>query len=451
MVEVPVKIFVQGLLKEAKSSSRPMSCLSGKLKAEVLAGMAQVVHSKIDTILEGNERDLEAIDKGLNQQAYHEAVERVRITADTVSQMADRLQMLADWPDPIGEASHAWMTPDGMQVQQVRSPLGVLAVISDMGPSVTVESVGMCLKTGNVCIFRGGSEWLHTNRILVELLKNVAVSAGVPVGGITFLDRNTPEAALELVKYPQYVNAVIPRGKAALRKAIQEQAKMPVIGYDGGLCHVYVDQDVDQPLAQTIVVNGKVQKPSASNALDTLLVHQGVARHFLPGLIRRLLQEYRVTLKGCPVTVSMLGIQAMTGHLGIQPVTEEDFTMKYQSLTLNIKVVKNFQDALDHIAKFAPGHTDAIVTRDYQVAMQFIREVDSSGVLVNASPRLHEGEPFGLGPELGSNCTHTHHRGPLSLRDLTLEKYVVLGTGQLRQPHPVPQAYQDAMMLSAKF
>lgn len=451
MVEVPVKIFVQGLLREAKNSARAMGCLAGRIKAEALTQMAEILRTRVDHILKANEQDLGSIDKDLDQQAYREVVEKVRVTEDTVLQMAEGLDRLAGMRDPIGEASRVWMTPDGMQVQKVRSPLGVLAIISDMGPLVTVESIGMCIKTGNVCVFRGGPEWVQTNTVLVELLRTSVNALEIPAGAVTFLDRNTPEAAIELVKHPQWVDAVIPRGRSVLRKGIMDQAKIPVIGYDGGLCHVYVDGDVDLPLAQTVVVNAKVQKPTASNALDTLLVHQGAARHLLPGLIRRLLQEYRVALKGCPITVSMLGIQAMTGHLGIQPLTDQDLAMKYQSLTLNIKIVKNSQEAIDHIAKYAPGHTDAIVTRDYDLAMRFIREVDSGGVFVNASPRLHEAEVFGLGPELGSNNTHTFHRGPLSLADLTLEKNVVLGGGQLRQPHPVPQAYQDAMMLSAKF
>lgn len=451
MVEIPVKMFVQGLLKEAKESVRAMSCLSSATKRHALEGMARTLLTHKSEILEGNERDLEHISRDLDQQAQHEMVKRIRISEETVEQMAEGLLKLAGLPDPIGEASQAWMTADGMQVQRVRSPLGVLVVISEMGPFVTVNSFGMCIKTSNVCVYRGGQEWLATNQVLVGCLKKEAEAHGLPLNGLVFLDRSSPEAALELVKHPQWVNAVIPRGKSGLRKGIVDHAKVPVIGNDSGLCHTYVDQDVDLPLAQTIVVNGKVQQPLAGNALDTLLVHQAASRHLLPGLIRRLLQEYRVILKGCPITVSMLGMQEMTGHLGIQTATEADFGTKHQSLTLNIKVVKDAQEALDHIAKYAPGHTDTIVTRDYALAMRFVREVDSSGVMVNASTRLHECEAFGLGPEMGSNSHHVHHRGPLSLVDLTLEKFVVLGSGQLKHPHPVPQAYQDAMMLSSKF
>lgn len=451
MVEVPLKLYVQALLKRAKDAARVMACLSPQSKGLALQAMVDSLTEHTQKILEANEKDLAGISKEIGQQAHREATERIRISEETINLMKQRLQDLLNLPDPIGEVSRAWMTSDGMQVHTVRSPLGVVAVVSDMGPLVTAESFGMCLKTGNVCVFRGGTEWLNTNVALVQCLQQSAVANGMPEGGLTFLDRSSPEAALEMVRYPQYVQAVITRGRAGLRKGILDQARVPVIGYDGGLCHVYVDQDVDIPLAQTIAVNAKVQSPTEPNAMDTLLVHQGVSRHLLPGLTRRLLQEYRVTLNGCPKTVSMLGVLEMTGHLGIKEAMETDWEKKYQSLTMNIKVVKDSQEAIDHIAKFAPGHTDTIVTRDYQLAMRFVREVDSSAVMINASTRLHGGEQFGLGPEIGSNSTHVHGRGPLILSRLTIEKYVVFGSGQLQQPHPVPQTYQDAMMLSAKF
>jgi len=451
MVEVPLKLYVQALLKRAKDAARPMACLSPQAKILALQAMADRLEEHTQEILEANEKDLDAISKEIGQQAHREAAERIRISEETLRIMTQRLCDLLTLPDPIGEVSRAWMTPDGLQVHTVRAPLGIVAVVSDMGPLVTAESFGMCLKTNNVCVFRGGTEWLHTNEALVRCLQEAAAANGVPEGGLTFLGRSAPEAAFEMVRYPQYVQAVITRGRAGLRKGILEQARVPVIGFDGGLCHVYVDKDVDIPLAQTITVNAKVQSPTAANALDTLLVHQGVSRHLLPGLTRRLLQEYRVTLNGCPKTVSMLGVLEMTGHLGIKEAVEADWEKKYQSLTMNIKVVKDSEEALDHIAKFAPGHTDTIVTRDYELAMRFVREVDSSAVMINASTRLHGGEPFGLGPDIGSNSTHVHGRGPLILSKLTIEKYMVFGNGQLQQPHPVPQTYQDAMMLSAKF
>ncbi len=451
MVEIPVKLYVQGLLKQAKVVARPMACLSSEKKNHALQAMADALEAQTSDILEANERDLDNIPRDEGQQAHRLAAERIRITEDDVQHMVETLLDFLVYPDPIGEMSQAWMTPDGMHVHTVRAPIGVLGVISDMGPLMMVESLGMCVKTNNVCIYRGGPEWLQTNGTLFRCLKDVAVEQGVPEDALVFIDRAAPEAALELARQPQYVQAVIPRGRASLRNGIVEHSRVPVIGFDGGLCHVYVDQRADIPLAQTIVVNAKVQSPTAANAMDTVLVHRDVSRHILPGLTRRLLQEYRVVLNGCPKTVSMLGVLEMTGHLGIKDAEEADWDKKFQSLAMNIKVVNDRQEALDHIAKYSPGHTDTIVTRDYDFAMQFAREVDSSAVLINASTRLHGGEQFGLGPELGTNSRRLHARGPLTLAKLTMEKYMVLGTGQLQQPHPVPQAYEDAMMLSSKF
>ena len=451
MVEVPVKLYVQGLLKQAKAVARPMACLSSQQKNQALQAMADALVAQTSDILEANERDLQLIPKDEGQQAHRQAVEQIRINEDDVQHMVEALLDFLVYPDPVGEISQAWMTQDGLHVHTVGAPIGVLGVISDMGPFMTVQSLGMCLKTNNVCIYRGGAEWLQTNETLFRCLKEAAVAEGVPEGAMIFIDRVAPEAALEVARQPQYVQAVIPRGRASLRNGIVEHARVPVIGFDGGLCHVYVDQDADIPLAQTIVVNAKVQSPTAANAMDTVLVHRDVSRHILPGLTRRLLQEYRVVLNGCPKTVSMLGVLEMTGHLGIKDAEETDWDKKFQSLAMNIKVVKDRQEALDHIAKYSPGHTDTIVTRDYAFAMQFAREVDSSAVLINASTRLHGGEELGLGPELGSNSRRLHARGPLTLSKLTTEKYMILGTGQLKQPHPVPTAYEDAMMLSSKF
>ena len=451
MVEVPLKLYVQGLLKQAKAQARSMAGLSSSQKNQALQSMADALVAQSSDILAANEQDLQLIPNDEGQQAHRQAVERIRVNKDDIQQMADTLLDFLAYPDPIGEMSQAWMTQDGMHVHTVRAPIGVLGVISDMGPLMTIESFGMCVKTNNVCIYRGGSEWLNTNAALFRCLKEAAGKEGVPDGALVFIDRGAPEAALEMARQPQYVQAVIPRGRAGLRNGIVEHARVPVIGFDGGLCHVYVDQDADIPLAQTIVVNAKVQSPTAANAMDTVLVHRNVSRHILPGLTRRLLQEYRVVLNGCPKTVSMLGVLEMTGHLGIKDAEETDWDKKFQSLAMNIKVVQDRQEALDHIAKYAPGHTDTIVTRDYDFAMKFAREVDSSAVLINASTRLHGGEQFGLGPELGTNSRRLHSRGPLTLAKLTIEKYLVLGTGQLQQPHPVPTAYEDAMMLSSKF
>ena len=451
MVEVPLKLYVRGLLKEAKAVARSMAGLSSQQKNQALQAMADALVEHKTRILEANQRDIDAIPKDGDKQVYRQSLERIRLDEEGIQQMVERLLDFLAYPDPVGEVSQAWMTPDGLHVHMVRAPLGVLGIISDMGPFMTVDSFGMCVKTNNVCVYRGGAEWLHTYEVVYRCLQEAAVKEGVPENGLIFLDRAAPEAALEVAKQPQYIQAVIPRGRASLRNGLLEHARVPIIGFDGGLCHVYIDQRADIPLAQTIAVNSKVQSPTAANAMDTLLVHKDVYRYVLPGLTRRLLQEYKVVLNGCPKTVAMLGFMEMTGYLGIKNAENVDWDKKFQSLAMNIKVVKDRQEALDHIAHYSPGHTDTIVTRDYDFAMQFTREVDSSAVLVNASTRLHGGEQFGLGPELGSNSRRLQDRGPLTLSKLTIEKYMVLGSGQLQLPHPLPTAYEDAMMLSSKF
>ena len=451
MVEVPLKMYVQSLAKTAKKAAGPFSRLPNKVRNEALLAIIDKLRDGAQSIIEANRQDLDAISKELDPGAYRDALDRVRVTEESIETMIQDLQQLQAQPDPVGEVTRLWATSEGMQVSRVRVPLGVLAVISDMGPNITSQSFAICLKTGNVCIFRGGAEWFHTNVSLSQIFREAAEEAGVPGDALIFLDRSEPEAALELVRLTKWVDAVIPRGKGGLRKGVMEQARAPVIGYDGGVSHLYVDGDVEIPLAQTLVVNGKIQDPDASNSLDTLLVHQSVARHLLPGLIRRCLEEFKYELRGCPKTVSMMGMMAMTGHLGIQEATEKDWGQKFQSKVLAIKVVKDLDDALEHIAQAGPGHTATIVTKDYNAAMRFTREVEASAVLVNASTRINSGEQFELGAEIGSNVTPFHARGPLTLNTLTSEKYVVFGSGQLQQPHPVPQAYEDAMMMSPRF
>ncbi len=451
MVEVPLKLYVQDLLKHAQEAVRPMINLPPDRKSVAFECMLEAIDHHKDEVFQANEKDLGKVSKDLGQQAYREAMDRIKLTEDHLKSMEEFIHLVSAYPDPIGEVSKSWMTPDGMQVFTVRSPLGVLAVITDMAPLSLVEAFCMCLKTNNVCVYRGGPEWFETQKALAGFLQGAVQKAGVPGGSLIFLEKESPEAAREVIKCPQFVQGVIARGRSGLRKGIQEQARMPVIGYDGGLCHMYIDKNVDIPLAQTLAVNAKVQSPKAATSLDTLLVHQDACRQLLPGLTRRLLQEYRVKINGCPKTIPMLGVMEMTGHLGITPAQATDWDKKFQGMTMNLKIVKNYQEAMDHIANYAPGHTDTIVTRDYALAMRFVREVDSSAVLVNASNRLHGGDSFGLGPEFGSNSNRLHGRGAITLSHLTTEKYMVLGAGQLKHPHPIPLPYEDAMMMSSTF
>ncbi len=451
MVEVPIKLYIQGLAKQAHAATRPLSLTTGHDRTVAIKAMAERLEASIEDVLTANQRDLDAVPKEGATDEYRKAREHVSVTEQNILDSVALIRGIAEAPDPTGEVSQGWLTREGLHVHRVRVPIGVIAVISDYGPSVVAESMAMCLRSGNVCVIRGGREWFLTNSAVAKVLRDAAEQHGVPQGALTFVDRPDREGVLELTRLRNLVHGVVPRGKASLRKAVLEHSRVPVLGYDGGVCHVYVDKEADVPLAQGVVVNSKVQDPLATNAADTILVHQAIARQLLPGLLRRLLSEFTVDLIGCPKTVSMMGMMAMTGHKGIRAATDEDWEQKRQSMTLGIKIVKDLDEGLAHIAALGPGHTDAIVTRHYETAMRFVREVDSSAVLVNASTRLHSGPQMDLGEELGVNTSHFHVRGPLTLQSLTTEKYVGLGAGQLRQPHPVPQAYQDAMMLSATF
>ena len=451
MVELPIKMYIQNLAKSAYQAARPLALVSSHTRTLVLEDVANRLEAHLKDIVEANDEDLQAISKELSTDAYRQARDRIRFRDEDVTRLVQQVRAIAGEPDPTGEVAQGWTTVDGLQMSRIRVPLGVLAVISDLGPHIIAESMAMCFRSGNVCVARGGKEWFLTNSSIAKIFQSGVQAAGIPPAAVSFIDRPDREGILELTKWPRLINGVIPRGGPGLRKAVMEHSRVPVLGYDGGPCHVYIDGDADLPLSQGVVVNSKIQDPYASNAADTVLVHQAMGRQLLPGLMRRLLEEFQVDLIGCPKTVALMGMMEMTGHKGITPAKEEDWGYKFERLTLAIKIVKDFEEALSHIAQYGPGHTDTIVTRDYATAMRFVREVDSSAVLVNASTRLNSGDQMGLGPEIGLNTSHFHLRGPLTLKSLTTEKYVGLGTGQLRQPHPVPIAYQDAMMLSAKF
>ena len=451
MVQVPVKLYIDKLLKNIRSAVRPLSSLDGQIKAEALLVMADRLQAREQEILEANRQDVEQVGKSseaeANRDRLREAVERVTLTAEDLEAIADGLRLVASLPDPVGEVTHMWTRPNGMQVSRVRVPIGVIAVISDFGPKVAVEAMALCLKTGNVCILRVNPEWKRANEVIFSTLCKAAEESGFPAGAITFIERTEREAALELLRQPKVIDAIIPQGSTGLRKLVAEQARMPVLCHDVGVSLVYVDADADLPQAQNIVVNSKVQHASAPNACDTLLVHQAISRALLPGLVRRLLDDYKVEVRGCPKTMALTGTHEFPAYKSTIPAAESDWGQQFLSPTLAVKIVTDLDEALSHITQYGPGHTAAIVTRDYATAMRFTQEVDASAVTVNVSTRLHDGYEFGLGGQIGVSTSRVHARGPLALEELTCQKYVVWGTGQLRQPHPIPTPYEDAIML----
>lgn len=451
MVEVPVRIYMTNLAKKAREAARPLSLLASTTKTLALHAMADRLLAEEEAILAANLDDVESVGKKLegetNKDTVKEAVERVRFTADDLREMASRLREIAELPDPVGEITQMWRPPNGMQVSRMRVPLGVIGIISDLGPKHTTEAMALCLKSGNVSVVRSSPDWAKSNPLIGTILREAAESSGVPAGAVSFIERTEREAALELLRQTKYLDAIIPRGGAGLRKTVMEQTKLPVLCHDAGLCFVYVDAEAELPLAQNIVVNSKAQQPSDANAVDTLLVHQTIARPLLPALVHRLLDEFKVDVLGCPKTLTLTSSHSFTGYKNVKEAAEGDWDRQFLSRTLAVKVVKDLDEALAHMAQHGPVHTATIVTKDYTSTMRFTREVDAGAVLVNASTRMHDGNEFGLGGEVGTNTLRIHARGPIGLEALTCLKYVAMGNGQLRHPHPVPVAYEDAIML----
>ena len=451
MPEVPVKLYLDKILKTCRTSVSVLAGIPGPVKDKALRAMADRLSSDEAAILSANEKDVDALGKSfgsdLNKDRLKAAVARVRMVVEDVKEMAERLRVIADQPDPVGAVTGRWERPDGLLVSRVRVPIGVIGIISELKPLVTVESIALCLKSGNLSVFRGAPEWAQTHEVIGKGLREAAQQNGIPEGAWVLIDRPEKDVAVELIRAGKALDAIIPRGGAGLRKALLDGARMPVICHDGGLTHLYVDADVDLPLVQNVVINSKVQLPAATNALDTLLVQQGVARQFLPALINRLLVEFKVDVRGCPKTLALMGQMPISGHTSIIPATDEDWNRQFQAPSLAVKMVVDMDEALTHIAEHGPCITAVIATSNYSSAMRFTREVDASAVIVNASSRLHDAEGFGFGSDIGLSSARLHAKGPIGLEQLTCEKYVVFGNGQLRLPHPVPETYFDAIML----
>jgi glutamate-5-semialdehyde dehydrogenase len=449
--DVPARLYIEKLFKDSRSIANALALLPGSVKTTALHAMAERVASDQGAILAANAKDVEAVGKSFGEGAAKDrmkaAVAHVRVTAEQIQDIVEQLHQIAELPDPVGVVVSRQERPDGLQVSRVKVPIGVLGVLSERSPLITVESIALGLKSGNFSILRGAPDWQYTHQAIDTGLREAALKNGVPAGAWILIDRQDREVALELMRSVKGVDALIVRGGAGLRKAVAEQSKVPVLCDDGGLTHLYVDGDTDIPMAQNLVINSKAQQPGASNSLDTLLVQQVIGRQVLPPLINRLLDQFKVEVHACPKTVALMGQMAMTGHTAIVPATEADWQTQFVGPTLAIKMVEGIDEALAHIAAHRPCLTAVIATNRYESAMRFTREVDAGAVLVNASTRLHAGESFGLGRDMGLSVGKLHAKGPIGLEQLTCEKYVVFGSGQLRLPHPVPETYFDAIML----
>jgi len=413
--------YVMDKASEAKEGARALArALSGQKNAALME-MASALKKRAKELIIENKRDIQfAKEKGLSRAL----IDRLTLNEKRIDEMAKGLAEVAALPDPVGEITKMWQRPNGMSVGKMRVPIGVIGIIYESRPNVTADAAGLCLKAGNAVILRGGSEALHSNKAIVQILRDTLKKQGLHQGAITFIDISDREAIMEMLKLEGTVDLIIPRGGEALIRAVTENSRIPVLKHYKGVCHVFVDKDADLIMAEELCFNAKVQRPGTCNAIETMLVDEAMAEGFLPRMMKRF-ETAGVELRGCRKTLAI--------YPDITEVKEEDFYREYLDLILNVKVVEDMDEAMEHIAKYGSAHSDAIVTINHERAMRFLREVDSSAVFVNASTRLNDGFQFGLGAEIGISTDKIHARGPMGLEELTCTKFIVLGNGQLRE------------------
>lgn len=416
-----IKAYVLKKAKAAKEGARLLARASSKEKNNALLKMADALKKRRAELIKENKKDIAfAEKKGLSKAM----IDRLALNEKRINEMAQGLIEVAALPDPVGEVIKMWQRPNGMVVGKMRVPIGVIGIIYESRPNVTADATSLCLKAGNAVILRGGSEAINSNKSIMKILRDAAKSKGLNEDAITFIDIPEREAVMEMLKLEGIIDLIIPRGGEGLIRTVTANSRIPVLKHYKGVCHVFVDRDADLKMAEDICFNAKVQRPGTCNAMETMLVDKKVAKKFLPSMIKRF-KAAGVTLKGCPETRKT--------DRPIASVKEKDFYMEYLDLILNVKVVNDIDEAMEHIAKYSSAHSDAIVTENYEKAMRFLREVDSSAVFVNASTRLNDGYQFGLGAEIGISTDKIHARGPMGLEELTCTKFIVLGDGQLRE------------------
>lgn len=416
-----IKNFVLDMAVEAKKAAKTVAVLSTDIKNDALLNMAQGLIKNSQPIRKENAKDLkDAKKKGLSSAM----IDRLSITGSTIKGMADGLMEVAQLPDPVGTISKMWKRPNGLLVGKMRIPLGVIGMIYEARPNVTVDAAGLCLKSGNSVILRGGSEAIHSNRILARILQEGLKDMGIPASAIQVVSITEREVVSELLALDEYIDLIIPRGGEGLIRFVVENSKVPVLKHFKGVCHVYVDKTADLEMAEKICFNAKVQRPGVCNAMETLLVHKEIAEGFLKPMWKSF-KKAGVELRGCPKTRKILP--------NIKKATERDWHEEYLGLILAVRVVKDMNEAILHISQYGSSHTDTIVTSDYARALKFLKEVDSSVVLVNASTRFNDGNQLGLGAEIGISTSKLHAFGPMGLEELTSTKFVVFGNGQVRK------------------
>ena len=413
--------LVKAKAQAAKQAAAKLAVTSTAVKNAALLAMAAALEAQQSEILAANERDMTAAAaKGMKSSM----LDRLKLTAERISGMADGLRQVAGLADPVGNVIDGKTLPNGLHITKIRVPLGVIGIIYEARPNVTADAAGLCLKSGNSVILKGGSEAMESNKTVAAILAQAAEGAGIPAGSIQFIDTSDRQAVQDLIHMNGLVDVVIPRGGAGLIQAVVRNASVPVIETGAGVCHTYVDKDADVEMAMKIAFNAKVQRPSVCNAMETLLVHKDIADKFLP----MMLMMYNSS------AVEIRGDEAVQEYSGqVHPVTEEDWSTEYGDLRLSVKIVDSIEEAMAHIAKYGTGHSECIVTDNYQAAQLFQYTVDAAAVYVNASTRFTDGNDFGFGAEIGISTQKLHARGPMALPELTSTKYQINGNGQVRK------------------
>ena len=411
---------IRAMARAARTASHVLAGATGETKNAALRAMADGLLDSRERILLANGEDVAAAKSEAHPPAF---VERLRLTVPRLEAMARGLRQIAELADPVGEISGMWRRPNGLTVGRMRVPLGVIGIIYESRPNVTADAAGLCLKSGNAVILRGGREALRTNDGIGGILSASVASVGLPEASLAVVPTPDRSVVKEMLGLQGLIDLIIPRGGEELIRAVREGSRIPVIAHDKGLCHTYVDAGADLDMAAEIAFNAKVERPGVCNAMETLLIHADVAAAFLPRIVPRL-DAAGVQIRGCPKTEALVS--------GIRPASEKDWDTEYLDLILSVRVVDSFEEALAHIARHGSGLAEAIVTSDHGRAMQFLREVDAGAVFVNASTRFTDGYEFGMGAEMGISTQKLHARGPMGLTELTCGKFIVLGEGQVR-------------------
>ncbi|MBQ9620251.1 MAG: glutamate-5-semialdehyde dehydrogenase [Neisseriaceae bacterium] len=413
--------YITQLAEKAKAASYVIANADTQQKNQALYAIAQLLRENEDQLIAANQKDMQsAQEKGLDAAL----LDRLQLSSKTVSSMAEGLEQIAALPDPVGEMTDFAYRPSGIQIGKMRVPLGVIGIIYESRPNVTADAAALCLKAGNACILRGGSEAIHSNMAIVQLIHQGLQMFRLPENIVSFVEHTDREGVGSMLKLTGLIDVIVPRGGKGLVKRISEETRVPVIKHLDGVCHVYIDEYADMGKARKVAINAKTSRYGTCNTMETLLVHQAVANKILPVLAQDY-QEKQVELRGDEKVCALLGNSVI-------PASEEDWYTEYLAPILSIRIVANMNEAIDHINHYGSHHTDSIITENYTLARQFLRAVDSSSVMVNASTRFADGFEYGLGAEIGISTDKIHARGPVGLEGLTGQKWIVLGDGQIR-------------------